>query len=229
MASFFEPLFIKIKTKVKELLEKANEKKAPVNYIFMVGGFSESPFLKAEIKKAFETPELQVLVPRRPQVSVIRGACMFGLSPRSISSRISKKTYGINTLISFDPAIHAEDKRVVIEGAYFCENVFDAFVKMNQVVGVDEVHTKLYCPVRSKQTVMRIIFYCAEKESVRYIDEEGVEKLGELTIDVGKPLLSAEDKMVKVTLVFGQTHIYATATNKSGTEIRNCELKFDCK
>ena len=43
----------------------------------MVGGFSESPFLKAEIKKAFENqaegPEsLHVLVPSRPQVSVIR-------------------------------------------------------------------------------------------------------------------------------------------------------------
>lgn len=61
MATFFEPLFEKIKAKVKELLDKAKEKKAPVNFIFMVGGFSESPFLKAEIKKAFETPELQVI------------------------------------------------------------------------------------------------------------------------------------------------------------------------
>ena len=46
---------------------------------------------------------LSILVPKRPQVSVIRGACMFGLNPRSITSRISKKTYGINTLTTFDP------------------------------------------------------------------------------------------------------------------------------
>lgn len=78
----------------------------------MVGGFSESPFLKAEIKKRFESEKLQVLVPRRPQVSVIRGACMFGLNPRSISSRISKKTYGINTLTTFDPSKHPEEKKV---------------------------------------------------------------------------------------------------------------------
>jgi len=37
----------------------------------MVGGFSESPFLKSEIKKAFEEVDgdqqpIQVLVPRRP-------------------------------------------------------------------------------------------------------------------------------------------------------------------
>jgi hypothetical protein len=36
-----------------------------------------------------------------------------------------------------------------------------------------------------------------------------------------------EDKTVKVTLIFGSTYIYATATNKEGTEIRNCEFKFE--
>ena len=83
----------------------------------MVGGFSESPFLKAEIKKIFEEGcNINVLVPRRPQVSVIRGACMFGLNPRSITSRISKMTYGINTLTTFDPSRHPEEKKVVIEG-----------------------------------------------------------------------------------------------------------------
>lgn len=41
---------------------------------------------------------------------------MFGLNPRSINSRISKKTYGINTLTSFDPLKHRNDKKVIIEG-----------------------------------------------------------------------------------------------------------------
>lgn len=68
----------------------------------MVGGFSESPFLKAEILSRFEKAKVQVLVPRRPQISVVRGACLYGLNPRSITSRIAKKTYGINTLTAFD-------------------------------------------------------------------------------------------------------------------------------
>jgi molecular chaperone DnaK (HSP70) len=105
MVSFFQPLFDNIKSKVAQLAEQAIKKGSPVNFIFMVGGFSESPFLKAEIKKGFSASEyaINVLVPRRPQVSVIRGACMFGLNPRSITSRISKMTYGINTLTTFDP------------------------------------------------------------------------------------------------------------------------------
>lgn len=55
MESFFRPLFEQIKQKVHELVTAARvEKGSPVGFIFMVGGFSESPFLKAEIKKTFE-------------------------------------------------------------------------------------------------------------------------------------------------------------------------------
>jgi molecular chaperone DnaK (HSP70) len=120
MKSFFEPLFEKIVSKVKELMDDAAENKGePINFIFMVGGFSESPYLKSVIKDSFEREDLHILVPRRPQVSVIRGACMFGLNPRSITSRISKKTYGINTLTTFDPEKHPEEKKVIIEGEEF--------------------------------------------------------------------------------------------------------------
>lgn len=67
MVSFFKPLFDNIKNKVTSLTQQASAKDAPVNFIFMVGGFSESPFLKSEVKKAFEEGMgIAVLVPRRP-------------------------------------------------------------------------------------------------------------------------------------------------------------------
>jgi len=68
MISFFQPLFKNIKAKVAELAQLALHKNSPVNFIFMVGGFSESPYLKAEIKKEFSASDYQinVLVPRRP-------------------------------------------------------------------------------------------------------------------------------------------------------------------
>jgi hypothetical protein len=227
MCSFFQPLFENIKSKVAQLLQQIQGKREKLSFIFMVGGFSESPYLKSEIKKNFEKDSLQVLVPRRPQVCVVRGACLFGLDPHSISSRIAKKTYGINTLTTYDPEKHPEKKKVVIEGEDFCEDVFDAFVRAGDSVGNEEIHVKTYCPVRTRQTVMRIIFYCTDSRDVDFIDEEGVEQLGELTIDIGRPFQSVEDKTVKVTLRFGATHIYACATNRDGSEVRNCEFKFD--
>ena len=54
MTSFFTPLFDNITGKVKELMSEASAKGDPVGFIFMVGGFSESPFLKSVIKSNFE-------------------------------------------------------------------------------------------------------------------------------------------------------------------------------
>lgn len=63
---------------------------------------------------------------------------------------------------------------MVIEGEDFCEDVFDAFVRRGDSVGSEEVHTKIYCPVRSRQVVMRIIFFVTEKRDVEFVDEETV-------------------------------------------------------
>jgi len=74
---------------------------------------------------------------------------------------------------------------------------------------------------------MRIIFYCTDQRDVDFVDEESVEQLGELSIDIGRPFQSVEDKTVKVTLRFGTTHMYITASNKDGTEMRKCEFRFE--
>jgi hypothetical protein len=119
---------------------------------------------------------------------------MYGLNPRSITSRIAKFTYGINTLTTFDPKKQRLEKKVTIDGEDFCEvinklkDVFDAFVRCGDSISSEEQHTKIYCPVRTKQTFMKIMFYCTEKRDVEYIDEQGVSQLGELCIDIGKPL-----------------------------------------
>lgn len=74
---------------------------------------------------------------------------------------------------------------------------------------------------------MRIIFYETNESHVRFIDQEHIQQLGELAVEIGKNKMG-EEKTVKVTLLFGSTQIYATATNSDGTEIKNCEFKFDC-
>ena len=74
---------------------------------------------------------------------------------------------------------------------------------------------------------MRIIFYSTPESNVEFVDDKSVSQLGELCIDIGKPNHQIEGKTVKVSLLFGSTHIYATATNKYGTEIKNCEFNLE--
>jgi len=54
---------------------------------------------------------------------------------------------------------------------------------------------------------MRIIFYCTDVEEGNFVDSPNVRQLGELSIDIGRPFQSVEDKTVKVTLLFGATQI----------------------
>lgn len=179
--SFFHPLLENIKGKVMQLIQDICSKGENLDFIFLVGGFSESPFLKKEISRTFEPMGINILVPRRPQVSVIRGACMYGLNPRFITSRIAKKTYGINTITCFDSQKHPKDKRVFIEGEAFCEDIFDAFVRAGDTVTPNEAFKKMYCPVRTTQTVMKIIFYASDLKHVYFIDDPRVEKLGRVS------------------------------------------------
>ena len=199
MISFFEPLVNKIINKVKELLEETKKKAGYYpKFIFLVGGFGESPYLRQKIKKEFESNELIVLIPKRPLVSVVRGACMFGLNPFSITSRIAKKTYGISTLGIFDEKKHPLNKKVMIDGEAFCENIFDTFVLKDDSISVNQEIVKTYCPVRGAQTIMKIILYYTDKREVNYIDEEGVEKFGELIVNIGEKNQGIEDKLVTV-------------------------------
>ena len=228
MISFFEPLINKIIDKVKELLEETKQKAGYYpKFIFLVGGFGESPYLRQKIKKEFESNELIVLIPKRPLVSVVRGACMFGLNPFSITSRIAKKTYGISTLGIFDEKKHPLNKKVMIDGEAFCENIFDPFVLKDDSVSVNQEIVKTYCPVRGAQTIMKIILYYTDKREVSYIDEDGVKKFGELIVNIGEKNQGIEDKLVTVSFLFGNTQIYIIAKNKNTGDVKKYEFKFD--
>ena len=152
---------------------------------------------------------------------------MFGLNPFSIASRIAKKTYGISTLGIFDEKKHPQNKKVMIDGEAFCENLFDAFVLKDDSVSVNQEITKTYCPVRGAQTIMKIILYYTDKRNVSYIDEEGVKKFGELIVNIGEKNQGIQEKLVTVSFLFGNTQIYIIAKNKNTGDVKKCEFKFD--
>ena len=77
MISFLGPLVNNIISKVKELLEETKKRAGYYpKFIFLVGGFGESPYLRRKIKKEFESNELIALIQKRPLVSVVRGPCL---------------------------------------------------------------------------------------------------------------------------------------------------------
>ena len=101
------------------------------NSIFLVGGFGDSEVLRycsrlsfclisknrlwgrTELKKGFGD---RVVKPAQPGLAVLRGAVMFGLNQKAITSRIMKCSYGISTTKSWRDFDASVSKFVLFDG-----------------------------------------------------------------------------------------------------------------
>eukprot|EP01083_Nonionella_stella_P018204 50834_1 len=68
-------------------------------YLFLVGGFSASKYFQFKMKKEFG-PEsqhgIQVVIPKKPTLSVVIGAAHFGLRKNFVTARRLRFTYGLD-------------------------------------------------------------------------------------------------------------------------------------
>ncbi len=76
MRSFFDPTIDKIIALVHEQLRST----AGIEVVFLVGGFSQSPYLTARIGTSLETNLVVCTVPRAAE-AILYGAVLLGLTP----------------------------------------------------------------------------------------------------------------------------------------------------
>lgn len=90
------------------------------------------------------------------------------------------------------------------------------------MIRCEEVHTKIYCPVRTRQTIMRIIFYATDKREVEFVDEPGVYQLGELCIDIGNFIIYSIIFYRKTILISGRQNSESDTPIWIDSHLRNC-------
>ncbi|KAH3949858.1 hypothetical protein HBH53_083220 [Parastagonospora nodorum] len=91
--------------------------KIKIKYVFMVGGFSESPYIYDKIKAFAEANGLEVIRPAYAWSAVVRGAAAKGLEGDGrapIKNRKCRRHYGTNYAPVFEPGKHKE------ADAYIC-------------------------------------------------------------------------------------------------------------
>jgi hypothetical protein len=89
----FDPVIDRIITLIDDQLKSSSEEKCSA--MFLVGGFSESPYLFRRIKETFEHRVPIIAVPALPIAAIVRGAITYGLNVDIVHDRILKWTYGI--------------------------------------------------------------------------------------------------------------------------------------
>ncbi|XP_021236214.1 heat shock 70 kDa protein 12B-like [Numida meleagris] len=224
MKSFFEYSIKNVIAALREILDKP--KVAKVQYILLVGGFASSAILRDEVRQAF-SKKYHVFCPVEAQLAIAKGAVLFGINPKIVTSRISARTYGLSICREFDAAIHDIRKRRVskADGYVYCEDLFKKLVEIGESVSINEVAQYIFTPIEPDQTSALFAFYSTEKQDAQYVDEEGLELLGSCTVPMPDTKLGKKRKL-NLDIKFGLTEFKATATDMTSKQSRTITIDF---
>ena len=222
MHTLFEPVVRDIVRHIGDLLRKPELE--DVKFLFLVGGFAESPLLQTEIRRAFSSL-LRVIIPQDVGLTILKGAVMFGLDPTIVRVRRSALTYGVAVLNRFIPTKHPEDKRTKKDGVEWCTDVFDTFVTVDQSIALGEKVTRQYTPAKSYQTSTVIGIFSSEKEHVGFTTDVGVRRCGELYLEM-PDTTGGKSRKLEMTMMFGDTEIRVEATDITSGKMANASIDF---
>ncbi|KAA0200149.1 hypothetical protein HAZT_HAZT005498 [Hyalella azteca] len=180
---------------VLSLLEReaSTGNSSALQYLFLVGGFSESELLQQHIRDAF-SHRVTVVIPQGMGLAILRGAVQFGLDPAVVTVRRSRLTYGVGVLNRFQDGVHPAEKRVFAAGADWCADVLDVFVRVDESVAVGDVVSRSYTPATLGQSTVVLHLYATHETKamvsrkisgdVHFVSDAGVERVGTLLLDL---------------------------------------------
>ena len=198
---------------ISDVLKKM--KGSNLKMIVLVGGFSGCKIIQDNIKSFF--PNYRVIVPEDAEMTVLKGAVLFGHKPDYIVARIARYTYGVECQEDFNPDIHEPGRCVVINGKKKCSNIFKPYIKRGSVV---ELGSNITGELETSAPLQRIVSFPVFQSTIecpQYTNVEGCKQLGSLTVHIRDP--SEELRDFRVNMIFGNTEFKVTAFDtKSGVE-----------
>lgn len=206
MLGLFNPIVSSIVRHISELL--LIPELSRIEYLFLVGGFSESPVLQDAVRNEFRN-HLRVVIPQDVSLTILKGAVMFGLDPTLVHIRRSMLTYGVGCLHPFIPQKHPMEKCVVKSGREWCTDVFDTFVYADQPVSLGHTVIRSYAPATTGSTETTITLYASQKEFVRFVTDPGVRKVAQLRLEM--PQTGSRCRELHMSMIFGDTEINVEA------------------
>lgn len=232
MNSLFEPVVDNVTKHIHKVLSYPSAK--DVKYLFMVGGFSESPVLQESILNEFGGL-CQVVIPRDVGLCTIKGAVLFGLDTTIVQIRNAALTYGVGCLHSFNPKVHPLHKKVIKnDSKEWCTDIFDTFVTVNQPISLGKKITRFYNPACNGLRSTVISIFASENEYNTFVTDPGVMKVAELKLQIPPP--SSTDTSVaagtrvtrelKVTMDFSSTEVAVTALDCSTGHTTSVNIDF---
>lgn len=209
---FFKNIIDNIVNHIRETLQK--EDLEILQYMVLVGGFSESKFLFHRLKEEFSSSVCKVISPQSANLSIIKGAVLFGHKPQIIAARRSRKTYGCGVDGPFIYGKHKPERVYTdIYGKLRCRGLFEVIASKGESVSL--FHCKVFNFHTDNFTEVEVgtQIYATDRTDVMYADEHGLTKIGSIKTDVSQNRESRIDLEIRV--YFGQTEIVIETENKN--------------
>ncbi|KAH7283570.1 hypothetical protein KP509_34G014000 [Ceratopteris richardii] len=196
---------------VNKVLDLINKQIDNVRVLIVVGGFAGSQYLRRRIRSEFEKRVPQIILPIDPGRAICRGAVGLCMRRSYIQSRISRRTYGVCA------ARDAEDddpEELIVEndnGERNCIMCFSVYIRKGEEVEMGQLIRKRFQPMRPTSREIKIIIYSSPREDPKYIVEDDVMCEGSFEIDISSGLSQGVDRVIEVTMVFGDSLINVSA------------------
>ena len=189
--------------------------------IVMAGGFSKSRILQEHVQSLFpDTTSFIVL--EDSDLSVMKGAVIFGHDPGVITSRICRYTYGVGVSRVFDPTKHDDSKkRKDDSGQFRCFDLFSKHVTIGQTVEVGKPQaSSSVTMLRANDISMKLKIYLSTESNPTYITDPGCKLIGAITIDM-PDTTKGRDRAVNVQMTFSNTEFEVHVTDvDTGNDVK---------
>ncbi|XP_060584566.1 heat shock 70 kDa protein 12A-like [Ruditapes philippinarum] len=178
LEELFKPSVDKIISKLVEVLDQCDENE--IKTIILVGGYSESPYVRERIQSQFSN--MRVILVDDARLAVVNGAVMMGWKPKNIIQRRSRYTYGFAVYVPFREGIDPEQFRINIDGDIYCNWRFKKMIEKGQIVEygqtfISEGHGTATI-VENKYEEKYLPLYRSTREDPQYCIEEDCSLVG---------------------------------------------------
>ena len=187
------------------------------NFFHHLHDFAKAKNMKISISS---TPE--------SEVSILKGAVLFGFNNNIIRKRKSKYTIGIKVHRDWNENKY-KDKGIKVSSKFDgdqCSNLFQKFFTKNEYIDFDQIISKKFTALQKR---IFIVFYKTFKENCTYIDEKDengqliIEKFGNVEFDLEEDF-DLNEREIRIDMKMGGTYIYASAVYlKTGKKIKTIQ------
>ncbi|XP_071143610.1 heat shock 70 kDa protein 12A-like [Mytilus edulis] len=186
------------------------KKASGVTHIMLVGGFAECRLIQDRVNESF--PDKTIIVPREAQLSILKGAVLFGHNPDLVKYRVMRFSYGIETSRTFIDKQDDKKYMKLVDGEKLCHKLFAKLVSKNEDVRCGKKIQREFFTSYANQDEIIFKIYISTDENPCHIDEESCKVIGEMRIKLHNPCRAK--RYVDVEAVFGNTEIGITAVDR---------------